>query len=284
MLVDIGMKKMIDVLLGFVKDAGSKLELIRSDIFPITNKDNSIESMVTQADIDVSNMFEETIKENFAELNYMIIDEEKISRYGDDVFDVINDTEYQFVIDPIDGTLLYANNHPLYGISIGVYKNTKPLLGIIYLSEINELTYYDGNKAYWVHNAFDKGEIISELLPNNRPSSSIIFGHSWLWNLTEKFSTEKALFLDYFSAVSQSFYPLIGKAKAYCMFLKLWDIAGTIPLANYLGMKIFEYGTGKVYDSISSEYFDVHMNTKKHCIMCHPEDYDEICSMVQPKI
>ena len=38
------------------------------------------------------------------------------------------------------------------------------------------------------------------------------------------FSTKDAVFVDYYSAVAQSLYTLVGKAKAYCMNVKLWDI------------------------------------------------------------
>ncbi len=275
---------MIETLLAFAQKAGRKLKLMQQDVEHMGNKNASVESLVTQADIYISDIFKKTIRKHFSHLNYMIIDEEKISEYKNNIFKTINNTEYQFVIDPIDGTLQYANNHPLYGISIGVYKNSKPFLGILYLPELNEMAYFDGQKAYRVQNCFKKNEIKTELKPKKRSDSVIIFGHSWLWNFKPDFTTEKILLVDYYSAVSQSFYPLIGKGKACCMHLKLWDIAGTMPIANYLGMKIYEYGSDKVYDHISSEYFNDDMSTKKHCVMCYPSEYEEICSLLEPRI
>ena len=91
------------------------------------------------------------------------------------------------------------------------------------------------------------------------------------------------MFWDYFSAVSQSFYTLIGKARAYGFNLKLWDIAGTLPIANYLGMKLYEHGTTKVYDKISPDYFNNDMGMKKSCVLCYPTDYEEISSLIKPK-
>lgn len=272
---------MINVLLNFTNMAGKKLKRHKKHIDILGNKDSSIESVVTKADISISNFFSKTIKKNFSHLNYMVIDEERILKEKN-IFEKINQTEYQFVIDPIDGTLQYANNHPLYGISIGVYKNTQPFLGIIYLPELNELTYFDGKQAFWVQNAFKKNAKKTEIFPKKHSSFPIIFGHPWFWKPTSKFSTKKAIFLDYFSAVSQSFYTIIGKSKAYCMNLKLWDIAGTIPITNYLGMKIYEYGSLKIYDRISEEYFDNNMNTKQDCILCYPDDLKEICSLIEP--
>lgn len=273
---------MINTLLDFAKKAGIYLKQQKENIKPLLNKDTTIESLVTKADLSVSNLFEQTIKKHFSHLNYIIIDEEKISKETN-IFEKINSSEFQFVIDPIDGTIQYAHGHPLYGISIGVFKNTKPLLGIIYLPELGELTYFDGSKAFWVQHAFTKKAIKKELIPGTKSSLSVIFGHSWLWNLSNDFSISEALFLDYYSSVSQCFYTLIGKATAYCMKLNLWDIAGTIPIADYLGMNIQEYGNNKIYNKISAEFFNPNMSVKKPCILCYPEDYDKVSSLISPK-
>ena len=274
---------MIDILLNFANIAGQYLKQQRKNIKPILNKDTSVESLVTKSDLFVSDLFEKVIEDNFLKLNHIIIDEEKTTGYGNKVFDKINSSEYQFVIDPIDGTIQYASGHPLYGISIGVYKNAKPYMGLIYLPDLDELTYFDGVKAYLVQNAFSQAEKRTEILPGVKSSSPIIFGHPWLWNLSSDFSTSKALFIDYFSAVSQSFYTITGKAKAYCMNLKLWDIAGTIPITDYLGMKIYNYENNKICNQISEEFFDTNMSTKGSYILCYPEDYEKIKSLVIPK-
>lgn len=274
---------MIDILLKFAKKAGQEIKKNTKNIEKICNKDDSLASIVTKTDIMISDLFTKTIEKNFSNLNYMIIDEEKISKYGNSVFDVVKKTEYQFVIDPIDGTIQYANQHPLYGISIGVYKNAKPYMGILYLPELSKLIYFDSKKAYKLHNAFKKNQIKYEILPQNSSQNPIIFAHNWAWEVTENFSFDKGLLFNYFSAVSQSYYTLTGQAKAYCLHLRLWDIAGTIPIAYYLGMKIFEYGSSKIYDEISDQYFTSDLHTQKHCVLCYPADYKNICEIVKPK-
>ncbi len=274
---------MIDILLEFTKSAGEYLKEQQKTIKPLLNKDSSVCSVVTQADLHVSDLFEKTLQENFSDLNYIIIDEEKISKYGDDIFEKINQSEYQFVIDPVDGTIQYANGHALYGITVGVYKNTKPLIGIIYMPKMNELLYFDGHQAYHVENPFTDSEIKTELLPQTQSYSPIAFANQFIWNINNDLSLSNTAFFNYFSAVSQCFYTLIGKSKALCMKTCLWDIAGTIPIANYLGLKIFEYGSKKICDSISPECFNTNMSIKNPCIMCYPNNYDEIAKLVTPK-
>ncbi|MBP5352988.1 MAG: hypothetical protein J6Y91_04410 [Alphaproteobacteria bacterium] len=274
---------MIDILLNFAQHAGKVMMEMQQKARSLGNKDAFIGSIVTEADIKVSDMFMQTIADNFADLNYMIIDEEKITQYGNNIFAKVADTEYQFVIDPIDGTIQYAHGHPLYGLTIGVYKNAKPIIGLIYMPSMRELLYYDGQQCFYVENAFTPEAHKIEIKPHQKITSPIIFGHFWRWQVTEKFSISNTLFLNYFSAVSQTMYTLIGKAKAYAMYLHLWDIAGAVPIAQYLGFKIFEYGTGRVYDAISEEYFTTGMDTKNSCILCYPEDFAEISTMLTPK-
>lgn len=275
---------MMDVLLDFARQAGELMENRQQEMHSLGNKDASVASVVTETDVKISDLFEQTVQTHFNKLNYMIIDEEKITRYHGDIFDKIAQTDYQFVIDPIDGTVQYANQHPLYGVTIGVYRKGKPWLGLIYMPKLRELVYDDGDKAYHVADVFTDNAVKTELKPlsEKQALTPIIFGHSWYWHTTPQFSTGRALFLNYFSAVSQTFYPLVGTAKAYCMHLHLWDIAGTMALAQYLGLKIFEYDSDRIYDSLSPEYFTEDMHTQKPCVLCRPQDLAEIRELIEP--
>ena len=74
---------MINILLDFANLAGKKLKSHKKHLNILGNKDSSVESVVTKADIAVSNLFAATIEKHFSHLNYMIIDEEKISKETD---------------------------------------------------------------------------------------------------------------------------------------------------------------------------------------------------------
>ncbi|MBQ8464470.1 MAG: inositol monophosphatase family protein [Alphaproteobacteria bacterium] len=275
---------MIEELLKFTKKSGILLKKQEQKTTLLGKKDNTVESVVTQADVAVSNLFEKFVKKTFSHLNYMIIDEEKMSKFGDKIFEYIKTTEYQFVIDPIDGTLQYANHHPFYGITIGVYHKARPLMGIIYLPRVQELVYCDERKAYYMHNAFARNQWKEEIKAGQITTSPIIFGHSWLWKQTKEFSIKKNVLIDYYSAVSQSLYTLTGQAKAYAMNLHLWDIAGAMPIAEKVGMKIFQYEGNVVYDHISDKFFDLNMWTRKPCILCNLRDLEEIRAIMAPKL
>ena len=275
---------MIEVLLDFARQAGDLMENRQQKMHDLGNKEANVASVVTDVDIKISDLFEQTVQSHFADLNYMIIDEEKITRYHGDIFDKIAQTDYQFVIDPIDGTIQYAHGHPLYGLTIGVYKKGIPLLGVIYMPKLQELMYCDEHKAYRVKNAFTPQAEKTELLPLQKANAPIIFGHTWYWRPSKNFSTDKALLLNYFSAVSQTFYPLIGEAIACCLHAHLWDIAGALPIARRLGFKIFEYNSDRVYDVLSPEYFTEDMHTKNPCVLCRPQDLAQIRDLIEINI
>ena len=68
-------------------------------------------------------------------------------------------------LDPIDGTRLYANRMPLFGISIGLIKDLKPWLGVVYFPALKELFYCDGVEAYFVQDAFGSKETKTRIVP-----------------------------------------------------------------------------------------------------------------------
>ena len=274
---------MIEKLLDFAREAGDIAVRNQMRAYNQVNilKDKTVYSVVTQTDKDISDMFRVFVQHHFSDLNYIIIDEESISQYGENVFNSINTAEYQFVIDPIDGTVLYENMLPMYGIVIGVFKNKKPILGLIYMPKEKDLVYFDGQKAYWVQNAFDRDEISTELIPNNSSKSPLIFASGSDFERTDDFLNEKFLILDYFSACSQLLYVLTGRAKALAGKASLWDIGGAMALADYLGMTFLSLPDGKRINDINSDFFNKDMGIQTPCLLCSLHDFHEILKILK---
>lgn len=49
------------------------------------------------------------------------------------------ESEYLWIIDPLEGTLNYAHKLPLWAVNIGLWKNGKPLVGVVYAPILKEL-------------------------------------------------------------------------------------------------------------------------------------------------
>ena len=87
-------------------------------LIPERKKDNSL---VTIADTEAESKIRSIIKKNFPD--HSIIGEE----YGENT----NQSDYQWIIDPIDGTTNFYLEVPLFATSIALYKNQEPLLAVI---------------------------------------------------------------------------------------------------------------------------------------------------------
>ncbi len=61
-------------------------------------------------------------------------------------------SEYLWIIDPLDGTLNYAHNIPLFAVSIAVVHQKKPIVGVIYIPKLSELFHTVKGKGAFLNN------------------------------------------------------------------------------------------------------------------------------------
>jgi len=118
---------MKDKLLQIIKEAG---EMLKEGYFSqkeITFK--AKKDLVTTYDIAIENFLKETFAKEFTQFN--IIAEES-DNHNIEFKDSI-------IIDPIDGTTNFVNQVPHTCISVGVYKNKKPYMGVVYNPILEEL-------------------------------------------------------------------------------------------------------------------------------------------------
>lgn len=93
----------------------------------ISNKEG-VNNLVTEADHASEKAILEIIKQAFP--NHFIVSEE--------VGEIVMDSEYKWIIDPIDGTVNYAHGIPLCCISIGLEQGGKMIMGAVYNPFLNE--------------------------------------------------------------------------------------------------------------------------------------------------
>lgn len=116
-------------LIDVVKEASS---LITPD-FEVKAKGNNGD-LVTNFDLKI-----EKLKEKYPDFD--IVSEENNSDKGI--------TENCFVIDPIDGTVNFANNLPIWAIQVAMIKNNDVVAAVIYAPRLNELYCADSRAAYF---------------------------------------------------------------------------------------------------------------------------------------
>jgi myo-inositol-1(or 4)-monophosphatase len=100
----------------------------------ISNKEG-VNNLVTEADHASEKAIIDSIKEQFP--NHFIMSEE--------VGEIIMDSEYKWIIDPIDGTVNYAHGIPICCVSIGIEHNGVMIMGAVHNPFIKE--YYFAEKG-----------------------------------------------------------------------------------------------------------------------------------------
>ncbi|QES90206.1 inositol monophosphatase family protein [Rhizosphaericola mali] len=108
----------------------------------IINKDG-VNNPVTEADKASEKAIFEVIKSNFPD--HFLLSEES--------GEIAKDSEYKWIIDPIDGTINYAQNIPICCISIGVEKAGEMILGAVYNPFMNEFFLAEKGKGATLNDA-----------------------------------------------------------------------------------------------------------------------------------
>ncbi len=104
--------------------------------FKISNKEG-VNNLVTEADHASEAAILAVIKEKHPD--HHILSEE--------TGEIIQDSQYKWIIDPIDGTVNFAHGIPLNCVSIGIEKNGEMVLGAVYNPHINEFYFAEKGKG-----------------------------------------------------------------------------------------------------------------------------------------
>ncbi len=95
--------------------------------FEVSNKEG-VNNLVTEADHAADRIIMETIRHSFPD-HYLLTEESG---------DLIMDSSYKWIIDPIDGTVNFANGIPICAVSIGLEHNGVIVMGAVYNPLMNE--------------------------------------------------------------------------------------------------------------------------------------------------
>ena len=115
-------------------------------------------SIVTEADFESEKIIIHLIKEKFPSHN--IISEERGF--------INNNSEYTWIIDPLDGTSNFACGIPWFGVLVSLLKNDIPVMGGAYLPVQDLLFFAEAGKG-----AFRNGEALPPL--KNKPLKNSLF-------------------------------------------------------------------------------------------------------------
>jgi myo-inositol-1(or 4)-monophosphatase len=125
---NLSLRMLKHTLLQAVQAAAVEIRKFDEADFKISNKEG-VNNLVTEVDHASERAIFEVIKSAYP--GHHILSEE--------AGEIVQDSQYKWIIDPIDGTINFAHRIPLCAISIGVEHNGKMVLGAVYNPFMGEL-------------------------------------------------------------------------------------------------------------------------------------------------
>jgi len=212
---------------GLIRDFGEIEKLQVSKKGPgdfVTNADKRTEKIL--------------IKElTFARPDYSILSEE--------CGVVEKNSEFKWIIDPIDGTLNFLHGVPHFAISIGLEKKNEIICGMIFNPITNEMFYAEKGKGAYLNNSrirVSSRKKIEECIVVTYENKEIFFREY------EKVSRVVAATRKFGSAALDLAFVACGRADGlWERNLSYWDIAGGIVIVKEAGGTISDFKGEKDY-------------------------------------
>jgi len=230
-----------EVLLEAIHKAGEIIQTRFQGNFEVTHKDG-INNLVTEVDTQAEAAIIAIIHHHFPE--HSIIGEESGA--------VDNASAFQWVIDPIDGTVNFAHGIPLCCVSIGLKEGDHMLLGAVYNPMMNELFFAERGKGATLN-----GKQIHVSRKTDFSKACLVTGFPYHWPETkvhpvkifERFVMKGLPVRRLGSAAIDLCWVACGRFDGFWEFnLQPWDVA-----AGYL---IVEEAGGKV-SGFHNEHHDI---------------------------
>ncbi|MEP7251429.1 MAG: inositol monophosphatase family protein [Ginsengibacter sp.] len=130
--------------------------------FKISNKEG-INNLVTEADHAADKAILEVIQKAFP--LHGIVSEESVEK--------VTESEFKWIIDPIDGTVNFANGIPICCVSIGLEHNGKMIMGAVFNPIMNEFFLAERGEGATLNDkkitVSDKTEVLKSCLVTGFP-------------------------------------------------------------------------------------------------------------------
>ena len=151
-----------DTLLQAIEAGANELTRYFNGSFAVTSK-ATINDLVTEADHASEKAIFKVIQDHFP--SHFILSEE--------TGELAQDSSFKWIIDPIDGTINFANGIPICCVSIGVEENGVVIMGAVYNPFMNELFFAEKGKGATLNNkkisVSDKQELLRSCLVTGFP-------------------------------------------------------------------------------------------------------------------
>ena len=133
------MSKELDVAIKAAKEAGKILVNGFNKIHTIEMK--SKRDLVTEMDVNSEKKILSILTKEFPD--YSIFSEESGK--------TVKDSDYMWVVDPLDGTTNYSIKNPFFNVSIALLRKGEPIVGVVYAPFTDEMIYAEKDKGAYLN-------------------------------------------------------------------------------------------------------------------------------------
>ena len=223
-----------EVLLEAVKEAGAIILSYFQGHFLIESKEG-INNLVTEVDTKTEARIISIIKEHYPE--HSIIGEES----GEEK----QDSDYQWIIDPIDGTVNFAHGIPICCVSIALKYKDDLILGSVFNPMMNELFFAEKGKGATLN-----GMPISVSKKSDFRKACLVTGFPYKWPDTkehpikvfERFVLEGLPVRRLGSAAIDLCWVACGRFDGFWEYnLSSWDVAAGYLLVEEAGGRVTNF-------------------------------------------
>jgi myo-inositol-1(or 4)-monophosphatase len=193
---------------------------------PIDVKAGAIWDPVTEADRSAERVIRDLIEKHYP--THGIIGEEYGIKTGN--------SPYSWVLDPIDGTRAFVIGMPTWATLIGLYRDGKPLLGVMNQPYVNEKFYGNPHGAWVQHNGQTQPIHVRASVPLTKASAGTTSPH--LYDAHPKFENLRKSVTSMRYGGDCYFFGLLAAGQmdiAMDAGLQIYDIAALIPIIEGAG-------------------------------------------------
>jgi len=230
----------LEFAIKIAKKAGSIQMKYFGNITSLQKKSTNID-LVTKADIESEKYIINQITKKYP--NHSIVAEESGN--------IFNNSEYLWVIDPLDGTTNFTHNLPIFAVSIGLIKKNKSVIcGVVYNPAADKCFYAEHSKG-----SFLNGKPIRCTINDKLSNSLLVTGFPYLHD--KKYDISFKLFKEFYdktrgmrrlgAASLDLCFVAMGRFDGYYEFsLKPWDICAGALIVNEAGGKVTDWYNSKL--------------------------------------
>jgi myo-inositol-1(or 4)-monophosphatase len=183
-----------------------------------------------------------------------------------------SDSEYRWIVDPLDGTTNYAHGYPCFNVSIALHRAGEPLLGVVYDPMRDELFVAERGSGALLNNRRIR-------VSTTAPLTNALLSTGFPYDFTERYFTNLERFRDFSlnaqgvrrdgSAALDLCYVACGRFDGFWEAgLKVWDSAAAAIVIAEAGGRLTDY-SGRPFDPFGPE-----------CVVSNGLIHDEMLAVI----